>query len=117
VQNLDICTAQATKTDWLALLSGLSIIPLWYVTKNALWAVVLATLIDAFAYYPTFRKAWIKPYEEDFFLYASDDIKWIFALLAMSDHSTTTLLYPFFCMLANSSVAVMIVWRRRLQKP
>jgi hypothetical protein len=105
-----------TRTDWLAFISALFIIPFWYFTRNALWAVILATLIDASAYYPTFRKAWIKPHEEDFILYASDNVRWLFALLAMGDYSTTTLLYPIFCMISNGAIAVMIFWRRHLQK-
>jgi len=102
-----------TRLDWLALLSALAIIPFWHLTHNALLAVVLATLIDSFAYYPTIRKTWIKPFEENFFMYTSDDVKWIFALLAMSDYSMTTLIYPIFCMVANGSVTLIIFWRRR----
>jgi hypothetical protein len=105
-----------TKTDWLAFSSALFIIPFWYVTKNSLLAVVLATAIDACAYYPTFRKAWIKPYEEDFVLYALDVVMRLFTLAAMGEYTTTTLLYPAFCMVSNGLIVVMILMRRRIQK-
>ncbi len=102
-----------TKTDWVAFTSALAIIPIWYFTKNALFAVILATLIDACAYYPTVRKAWFRPYEEDFIMYGADVLKWVFAFQAMSDYSATTLLYPIFCTTANSSLTIMILVRRK----
>jgi len=104
-----------TTSDWVALVSALAIIPIWHYTQNAFWAVVLGTLIDGFAYYPTIRKTWIKPYEENMFMYASDNVKRVFTLLAMGDFSATTLLYPIFCMIINTSLSIMIFWRRRLQ--
>jgi hypothetical protein len=105
-----------TQSDWVALVSALAIIPFWHFTHNALLAVVFATLIDACAYYPTIRKTWIRPYEENLFMYASDNIKWIFAFLAMGDFSATTLIYPIFCMTANSSLALMIFLRRQSKR-
>ena len=103
-----------TRGDTVSLIAGLAIIPLWHATNNALLAVILATLIDASAYYPTVRKSWNKPFEEKIFMYASDNVRWLFALLASSDFSTTTLLYPVFCLVANNSLALMIFMRRRV---
>jgi len=102
-----------TRGDTISLLAGLAIIPIWQATNDALLAVFLATLIDASAYYPTIRKSWNKPFEEKLFMYASDNVRWIFALLASADFSTTTLLYPIFCLIANNSLALMIFMRRR----
>jgi hypothetical protein len=50
--------------DWIALLVTLIAIPLWVVTSDPLWSVLLVTGIDAVAYYPTFRKSYAKPDEE-----------------------------------------------------
>jgi len=63
-----------TKTDWLSLLCALTIIPFWRITQNALLTVVLATLIDAFAYYPTVRKTWVRPHAENLSMYAFSGI-------------------------------------------
>jgi hypothetical protein len=104
-----------TRSDWVAFLCGLAIIPFWRLTHNALLAVLLAIVIDAFAYYPTVRKSWIRPHQENIFMYASDDVRWVFAFLAMSDTSAITLVYPIFCMIANTSLSLMI-FVRRLQK-
>ena len=50
-----------TRGDWVAFLSSLAAIPLWYVTKDPLWSVILLTGISAVAFYPTVRKSWRKP--------------------------------------------------------
>jgi hypothetical protein len=102
-----------TKSDWLAFVGAIITIPVWYFTHDPLWAVILATAIDAMAYYPTFRKSYFKPYEENFFTYSMDTFKWIVALFALGNYSATTMLYPLFLLLANSALVSMILWRRR----
>lgn len=102
-----------TRGDWLAFIGALITIPVWYFTNDPLWAVIIATLIDALAYYPTFRKSYAKPYEENAFTYTMDFLKWIFALFALGNYSLVTLFYPVFLLAANSSLVAMIIWRRR----
>lgn len=101
-----------TRGDWLAFISALCVIPVWFYTKSALWAVVLSTIIDFFAYIPTFRKSWHKPFEENFWLYFVDILKWIVAFFAMDRYSVTTLLYPIFLVISNLALMTMIVYRR-----
>ena len=45
---------------------GLSLlsIPLWVFTKDPLWSIILLTFIDIFAFGPTIRKTWSKPFSE-----------------------------------------------------
>ena len=53
-----------TRGDVVALLACLAAVALWYVTDNALAAIVLVTAIDLGGYYPTVRKSWLRPHEE-----------------------------------------------------
>lgn len=101
-----------TKSDWFAFVGAIIIIPVWYFTQDPLWAVILATAVDAMAYYPTFRKSYLKPYEENFMTYSIDISKWIVALFALGHYSATTMLYPVFLLLANSALVSMILWQR-----
>ena len=101
-----------TTSDWLAFFGAITIIPVWYLTRDPLWAVLLATVIDAMAYYPTFRKSYGKPYEENTLTYSIDVIKWVVAFFALGNYSATTLIYPMFCLSANTLLVVMILWRR-----
>jgi len=103
-----------TRSDWLALVGALITIPVWRITHDPLWAVILATAIDAMAYYPTFRKSYAKPYEENVPTYTIDTFKWIVALFALGSYSTTTMLYPLFLLGANSCLVGMILWRRSI---
>jgi hypothetical protein len=61
-----------TRGDWVAFVVTLLAIPLWVVTSDPLWSVLLVTGIDAVAYYPTFRKSYAKPDEELAFQICSD---------------------------------------------
>lgn len=101
-----------TRSDWLALVGALITIPVWYATHDPFWAVVLATVIDGLAYYPTFRKSYGKPYEENVLTYTVDIFKWIVAFFALSDFSATTLIYPVFIFTSNCALVAMIMWRR-----
>ena len=105
-----------TRSDWLAFVGALATIPLWYATKDPLSAVVLATTIDAFAYYPTFRKSWLKPYEENWFAYVVGTLQWIPALFALGNYSAATVLYPTCIMTINLSLAAMLLVRRAALK-
>lgn len=104
--------------DKIAFAGGLATIPLWYFTKNPLWSVILATAIDGFAFYPTFRKSWLKPYEESTPLYTLDAARLLISLFAIENLTLTSILYPLFVMLMNTSFVVMLCCRRAvLKKP
>jgi hypothetical protein len=106
-----------TRSDWVLFVAALMTIPMWLFTHNPLGSVLLATFIDGCAYYPTFRKAWGKPQEESFFIYAIDVPKWIIAFFALTDYSFVTLFYPVFVFVINTLLAIMIVYRRMTLKP
>jgi hypothetical protein len=95
---------------------ALAAIPVWYFTHHALWAVVLATGIEAMAYFPTFRKSYIKPFEENFVTHSIDTLKWVIALTALESLTLTTMLYPLFLLGANCVLVSMILWRRATVK-
>jgi hypothetical protein len=100
------------RSDGLAFGAGLVIIPLWALSRNPLWAVVLASAIDAMAYYPTMRKSWLRPAEETWVTYSLDIVKWLFALSALKIYSAVTLTYPLFLLAANTVLIAIIVLRR-----
>ena len=58
-----------TRSDWVMFIAGLITIPLWLLTNSPLWSIILITTIDCSAFYPTFRKSWHKPHEENTFMY------------------------------------------------
>lgn len=101
-----------TRSDWVTFLAALSAIPIWYVTSNPIYAILLVTLIDALGFWPTFRKSWHKPDEEHPLTYGLSGIKFTLSLLALESISWTTVLYPASLVLMNAAFVIMIFYRR-----
>jgi len=106
-----------TRGDWLTFIAAIAAIPVWLITDNPLWSVIIITIIDALGFYPTFRKSWMKPYDETMFHYIMAGTKFILATMALSNVTIITALYPLSLVLMNFVfVALLIVRRRALQK-
>ncbi len=101
-----------TRGDWIAFLTTLVAIPLWVVTSDPLWSVLLVTAIDAIAYYPTFRKSYAKPDEELAFKYVLTVIRYLFSLLALEHYTVVTSVYQFVSIAMEAGIVIMLLWRR-----
>jgi hypothetical protein len=102
-----------TRLDWLFFIIALSAIPFWYITSNPLWAVVLLTIIDAIGYFPTFRKAYIKPFEEQLLLYILMALRNFISMTALEHYSLTTVLFPATFSVMNLVFVGMVFLRRK----
>ncbi|MDR3425229.1 MAG: hypothetical protein P4M13_09215 [Alphaproteobacteria bacterium] len=102
------------KSDVAAFVAALSIIPLWCFTSNALLAVILASMIDALGFYPTFRKSYAKPHQETLLLYGLDGSGGLFALLAMEKFSLINVLHPMTVVVLEAAFVCMALGRRRI---
>jgi hypothetical protein len=101
-----------TRGDWIAFLTTFLAIPLWVVTSDPLWSVLLVTGIDAVAYYPTFRKSYAKPDEELAFKYVLTVIRYLFSLLALEHYTVVTSVYQFVSIFMEIGIVIMLLWRR-----
>lgn len=101
-----------TLTDWIMLIGSLSAIPVWIMTSDPLWSVVIVTVINAAAYIPTFRKAWIRPFEEHILMYAINIPRHMLTIAATQVYSFTNLLYPASVVLACILLFGGIQYRR-----
>lgn len=102
-----------TRTDWLALAGAFSALPVWYVTNDPLWSIVIVTFIDLVGYYPTFRKTYWKPYSEGLVLYLVVIVKASLSLAAMQHFSLTNILYPSAVIVFSSVFSIFILVRRK----
>jgi hypothetical protein len=100
-------------SDWVAFGGSLFGLIAWILTSNPLLAVILITISDALAFIPTFRKTYYKPYEETLFTWVISSVKFIFVLFALNTYNATTLLYPIYLILSNSSFTIMMLVRRK----
>lgn len=85
-----------TRSDWWTFLAGLAIIPVWLATQEPRAALALVLLIELLGYYPTVRKSYNKPHEEDLFSWFLSALRWAAAALAVSNVSVLSLTYPLF---------------------
>lgn len=101
-----------TRGDMVALLACFAAMALWYVTDNALVAIVLVTAVDLGGYYPTVRKSWLRPHEEATYNFVLSNISHVLSLAANEVHTLATMLTPLCILVANTALIGMI-WCRR----
>lgn len=108
---------QITRSDWIAFLCALAALPLWAMTDDPLWASAMVSLIDAVGgMYPTFRKAWHKPFEENLFLFATATLNCALSLVALESYSLTTMLYPGSMLATHGVFSLTLIVRRKMAK-
>jgi hypothetical protein len=93
----------------LALLS----IPLWLVTDNPVYSIILITGIDILAFTPTLRKTWYDPTSETLISYVIAGAKYCLAIGAISVYGFSTLLYPIALIAMNVTIVAIMVARRK----
>jgi len=105
-----------TRSDWAFFLIALSALPLWYVTANPLWAVVVLTTIDILGLAPTLRKAYWHPFEEQLAFFVIMAIRNAFSIAALEHYSLTTVLFPAATGIACIVFVIMVLYRRTVLK-
>lgn len=95
-------------------MAAVSAVPLWYVTDDPLWAVVILTLVDLLGFGPTLRKAFHFPHEENLTFFGLFLLRNLLAILALEHYSVTTVLFPAAVALACLMLIVLILYRRKL---
>ncbi len=106
-----------SRSDWITFITALASIPLWLITNNPLYAIILVTIIDALGFYPTFRKSWSKPQEESALTYALSGTKYLISLFAIEQYTTTTVLYSASLVMMNWLFVAMVIWRKKQINP
>lgn len=103
------------KSDWIFFICALLTIPVWYITGNPLWSVILITAIDTIAFVPTIRKAFFHPETENGWTYTLSGFKFIIGICALESFTWTTVLYPASLVIANFAFVVMLICRRHIK--
>ncbi|RDL45064.1 hypothetical protein DN730_05455 [Marinomonas piezotolerans] len=101
-----------TPSDWWCLIAALASLPLWYVTQDPLWTVIILTTIDMLGFGPTFRKAYYRPYEESRMFFVIMVIRNVCSVLALEAYSVTTVLFPL-CLAIGCIILLIILQYRR----
>lgn len=102
-----------TRSDWVSFFGALFGILLWWLTDNALAAVVVASIINILAVVPTLRKSYLRPDQESVTLWSIDLLRFSLSMAALVSFNLTTALFPAVIILANASVVALVLLRRR----
>lgn len=102
-----------TRADWITFIAALAAIPLWLITETPLYSVILITVIDTIAFYPTFYKSWHKPNQELVFEYILAVLKYSLSIWALTHYSTITTLYPLSLVIMNVLFIGMVYYKRK----
>lgn len=105
-----------TRSDIVALISCLILIVFWLWVKDDILALILVCLIDTFAFFPTWRKSWLKPKEENISMYALSSFKSFLSLFGLRNFIFVNWLYPVFLIIINFAFTIYLVWRRKIIK-
>ncbi len=106
-----------TRGDKLSLVAAFVAVVPWVLTDDPLLSVVLASIISCVAFYPTIRKSWTKPSEENLAAYMIANVKLGLSLVALTNFTVTTLVYPVSSIVINTAFVVLCVYRRGALAP
>ena len=102
------------KIDILSLVgAGFSLV-LWYFTKEPAFALFLIILIDLIGLNLTVIKTWKNPETENWVAWVMCAVGGFFGILAVGNNNFVLLSYPIYICLANLSVAIIIISRRKI---
>ncbi len=90
---------------------------LWLVFDSPLTAIIAVTLIDLVAALPTYKHIWQKPHEETLLAFVICGFASLLTLLAITSPSPAGLVYPIYLLLANATMAALIIIRRKALVP
>lgn len=102
-----------TRMDWVTFTSAIIITVIYIFTKNAVISVFLAASIDSLGFVPTFRKSFMKPFDEPSLTYFLSFLGFIFSIGALQSYSFVTMFYPLILVVTNGAFVLFLLVRRR----
>ena len=101
--------------DKISLFLALFAIWIWiFIPSSSIVSCIILVLIDIFGYYPTFRKSYKNPFEENYILYFLSIFKFWIAILALNTITIKTSLYLIANFIILFFLVFMIIYRRKL---
>lgn len=99
--------------DRICLVAALLGIAAWVITTDPFLSVIIVTLVDFTAFVPTYRKSYVRPFEESINVYAITAVAYFMSLFALQSISVTTFLYPASLVVTDTAFVIMVLYRRR----
>jgi hypothetical protein len=106
-------TKDITFLDLVSLILAFVAISLWFFIEDKLFSLIFLVLIDVFWYFPTFRKSYKNPFEENYVLYLLSIPKFGLAIFALNEITLVTSLYLFANFWILLVLVALIILRRK----
>lgn len=103
-----------SKSDWLSLIFASIGIGIFISSDQEELALASLAVVDLIAFYPTFRKCWFKPYEENMTLYALSTLSMLLSVAALDAYDFATLFNLSAVVVLQVGLMGMMMWRRRI---
>lgn len=87
----------------------------WVITKDPTLSVVIAVMIDVFAFMPTLRKTWHDPSTENPILFGSNVLRHILILFSLQAYNLATMFHSIAMIAANSAMVGILLTRRNIK--
>ena len=113
VLSLKFGTEGFSALDRISLLAAIFGIVWWYFTHNAVYALLITIAVDAISAGLTAKKAYALPASETMSTWILSAISSVFGALAVGSFNPILMAYPFYVLLASSSVILAIIFGRR----
>jgi hypothetical protein len=104
----------STTGDRWCLIIALACLPLWALTGDPLWSVLILTGIDLVGFIPTLRAVWRAPHQESPLLFLAFAVRNAIAIVALASHNLTTTVFPAVIGAACLLTALVVLARRQV---
>ena len=84
-----------------------------FFTKQAVPAIILAVFIDVLGFVPTFRKSYLKPYEEPALTYSFSALGYSLSIGGIGSYNFVTMLNPVALAIINTAFVIFLLVRRK----
>lgn len=105
-----------TKFDTVIFIVTLIATAVWIFAKQPIISTLLIVTINTLANIPTIRKSWKDPHSETLFTWEMGAVRNLLGLIALSNYSILTWLYPVTNLLINIIESSILVVRRKQLK-
>ncbi len=109
-------SVRITRGDRLSLFAAIAAIPIWIITNEPLLSVVIVSIIDILAFWPTIRKSFSFPYQETMSSQIMSTAKHFLTIAALQNYNIVTVLFPATLAITNVIFVFELVIRRNQVK-
>ena len=107
-------TKNVTLSDTVCLIGALIALFFYIFLKNPVASIILVCVIDLIGFIPTFRKSYVEPKTETSSTYIVSAFSSILAVIALTNYSLITMLYPITLVITDSTCWLIITLRRKI---